>query len=255
MMEVQSPPPVEVGRPMRIFITGGVRRLGLHIACAFAERGAVLGLNYNHATEREVDTAQSECLKRGAKQVFLLKGDITKEAEEIVEKFAEMAGGIDIVINNAGAMPKRQSLNNLTLKQFQETLNLNLAAPLAITKSAILYMPESGGAIINLASLGGTQIWKERIDYNVSKSALITLTEALARELAPRHITVNAVAPGAIRVENETAERMGIAEEKIPLGHYGTPEDIVRAVLYFAYDAPYVTGQTLIVDGGRSVIG
>jgi 3-oxoacyl-[acyl-carrier protein] reductase len=246
--------PTEVGRYTNILITGGVRRLGLHIAYGFAERGAVLGLNYHQATEREADSAQSECLKRGAKQVFLVKGDITKEAEEVVGRFAKLAGGIDVVVNNAGIFPKRQSLADLTIKQFQETLNLNLAAPLAIVKAAVPHMPESGGAIINLASLGGVQIWKERIDYNVSKSALITLTEALARELAPKKITVNAVAPGAIRVEDESAERMGIAEEKIPLGHYGSPADIIRAVLFFAYDATYVTGQTLIIDGGRSLI-
>ena len=238
----------------RILITGGVRRLGLHIAYGFAERGAVLGLNYYQASEDEADRAQSECMKRGAKQVFLIKGDVTREAEHIVARFAKLAGGIDVVVNNAGIFPKRQPLADLTMRQFQDTLSLNLAAPLAISKAAVSHMPESGGAIVNLASLGGVQIWKERIDYNVSKSALITLTEALARELAPKRITVNAVAPGAIRVEDEAPKRMGITEEKIPAGRYGTPEDIARAVLYFAYDAPYVTGQTLIVDGGRSLV-
>jgi NAD(P)-dependent dehydrogenase (short-subunit alcohol dehydrogenase family) len=246
--------PTKVGR--YTLITGGVRRLGLHIAYGFAERGAVLGLNYHHASEREADHAQGECLKRGAKQVFLIKGDVTKEAETIVGRFAKLAGGIDIVVNNAGVFPKRQKLADLTSKQFQETLALNLMAPFAVAKSAAQHLPE-GGAIINLASLGGIQIWKERIDYNVSKSALITLTEALARELAPRKITVNAVAPGAILVgaaEGTHHAEMGIAEEKIPLGRYGSPNDIVRAVLYFAYDAPYVTGQCLVVDGGRSVV-
>ncbi|HWF44812.1 MAG TPA: SDR family oxidoreductase [Candidatus Kapabacteria bacterium] len=249
----------------RTLITGGVRRLGLHIAYGFAERHAILGLNYLHATEREADHAQSECLKRGATQVFLIKGDVTKEAEAIVGRFAKLAGGIDVVVSNAGVFPKRHSLNDLTLKQFEETLSLNLLAPFAISKASASHMM-NGGAIINLASLGGMQIWKERIDYNVSKSALITLTKALARELAPKNITVNAVAPGAIQVDSPEGAavgahhtdlhhaELGIAEEKIPLGRYGTPENIVRAVLYFAYDAPYVTGQTLVVDGGRSVI-
>jgi NAD(P)-dependent dehydrogenase (short-subunit alcohol dehydrogenase family) len=237
----------------RVLITGGVHRLGLHIAFGFAERGAVLGLNYHHASEREADHAQSECLKHGAKQVFLIKGDVTKEAESIVGRFAKLAGGIDVVVNNAGVFPKRQTLDDLTMKQFQETLALNLEGPFAIAKAAASHILE-GGAIVNLASLGGVQIWKERIDYNVSKSALITLTKALARELAEKKITVNAVAPGAIRVDDESAERMGITEERIPLGRYGNANDIVRAVLYFAFDAPYVTGQCLVVDGGRSVV-
>lgn len=243
----------------RVLITGGVRRLGLHIAYGFSERGALLGLNYHHASEREADRAQSECLKRGAKQVFLIKGDITNEAEAIAARFAKLASVIDVVVNNAGVFPKQSSLSQLSVKQFQETLAINLMAPFAIAKAAHAHMTD-GGAIINIASLGGIQIWKERIDYNVSKSALITLTEALARDLAPNRITVNAVAPGAIRVGGgdlatpSEAERMGIAEDKIPLGRYGSPEDIVKAVLYFAYDAPYVTGQCLVVDGGRLVI-
>ncbi len=237
-----------------VLITGGVRRLGLHIAYGFAERHAVLGLNYHRASEREADHAQSECLKRGAKQVFLIKGDVTKEADAIVGRFAKLASGIDVVVNNAGVFPQRQSLEELRMKQFEETLALNLLAPFEISKAASKYMSE-GGAIINLASLGGVEIWKERIDYNVSKSALITLTKALARELAPKKITVNAVAPGAIQVDAGVGghHAMGIAEEKIPFGHYGSADDIVRAVLYFAYDAPYVTGQCLVVDGGRSV--
>ena len=245
--------PTEAGRyaaTARVLITGGVRRLGLRIAYGFAERHAVLGLNYHHSSEREADHAQSECLKRGAKQVFLIKGDVTKEADALVGRFAKLAGGIEIVVNNSGVFPKRESLAELTLKQFQETLALNLLAPFAISKAAIEHMSE-GGSIINLASLGGLQIWKERIDYNVSKSALITLTKALARELAPKKIRVNAVAPGAIQVENE---EMGIAEEKIPLGHYGNADDIVRALLYLAYDAPYVTGECLVVDGGKSIL-
>ncbi len=212
----------------------------------------MLGLNYHHASDREADHAQSECLKRGAKQVFLIKGDVTKEVDAVVGRFAKLADGIDVVVNNAGVFPKRASLHDLTIKQFRQTLDLNLLASFEISKAASEFM-KHGGVVVNLASLGGLQIWKERIDYNVSKSALITLTKALARELAPQKITVNAIAPGAIQVDNETSERMGIAEEKIPLGHYGSPEDIVRAVLYFAYDAPYVTGQCLAVDGGRTV--
>lgn len=232
-----------------VLITGGVRRLGLHIAYGFAERHAVLGLNYHHASDREADQAQSECLKRGAKQVFLLKGDVTKEADAIVGRFAKLAGSIEVVVNNAGVFPKRQSLEELRIQQFEETLVLNLLAPFEVSKRAVEFMKE-GGAIVNLASLGGVQIWKERIDYNVSKSALITLTKALARELASKKITVNAIGPGAIRVADEA---LGIAEDKIPLGHYGNAEDVVRAVLFFAYDAPYVTGQCLLVDGGKGI--
>jgi NAD(P)-dependent dehydrogenase (short-subunit alcohol dehydrogenase family) len=239
----------------RVLITGGVRRLGLHIAYAFAARGAALGLNYHGASDEEAQAAKQECERLGAKTVVLLPGDITHEAAKIVNAFAQAARGIDVLVNNAGVMPARKSLEHLEIAEFESALALNLVAPLAASKAAVEHMSENGGAIVNFASLGGVQIWKERIPYNVSKSALITLTKALARELAPRKITVNAVAPGAIQVDPEDGAHMGIAADKIPMGIYGNPSDIARAVLFFAYDAPYVTGQTLVVDGGRSVVG
>lgn len=238
----------------RVLITGGVHRLGLHIAYAFAARGAVLGLNFHNATEADAQAAAKECERLGAASALLLPGDITREAAEIVDRFASEAGGIDVLVNNAGVMPSRRTLDDLAIAEFESALALNLVAPLAMSQAAVRHMPGSGGAIVNLASLGGVQIWKERTAYNVSKSALITLTKALARELAPRRITVNAVAPGAIQVDTEDTKRMGIAADKIPMGIYGDPADIARAVLFFAYDAPYVTGQTLVVDGGRSLV-
>jgi NAD(P)-dependent dehydrogenase (short-subunit alcohol dehydrogenase family) len=238
----------------RVLVTGGVHRLGLHIAYAFAERGAILGLNYFLASEEDANKAKSECLSRGAKAVHLIKGDVTHSAQQIVSEFLQLAGGIDILVNNAGVMPKRRSLAELTREQLTTTLDLNLIAPFEMSKAAAASM-QKGSAIVNIASLGGLQIWKERIDYNVSKSALITLTKALARDLAEQGITVNAVAPGAIQVDDETSERMGIAPGKIPMGQYGAPVDIAKAVLYFAYNAPYVTGQTIAIDGGRSVVG
>jgi len=238
----------------RVLITGGVRRLGLHIALAFSARNATIGLNYHSSSEKDAQAVRDECFALGAREVYLIKGDVTREAAEITEQFLSSANGIDILVNNAGVFPPRRSIAELEKNALQQTLDLNLLAPFEMSRLVLSHM-DSGSAIINLASLGGVQIWKERIDYNISKSALITLTEVLARELAPKGITVNAVAPGAIQVENETVERMGVAPSKIPLQRYGKPEDIAKAVLFFAYDAPYVTGQTLIVDGGRSVIG
>lgn len=237
----------------RVVITGGVRRLGLAIALGFAERGASLLLIYHSASGEEVAAAAELCTQVGAAEVHTLQVDITLNPGEILAKLPKQWNGIDVLVNNAGVMPKRKTLSELSVENFEATLELNLLAPFTVSKSLAGSLSE-GGAIINIASLGGLQIWKERIDYNVSKSALITLTRALARELASRRITVNAIAPGAISLENETTERMGIAAEKIPFGQYGTGGNIAKAVLFFAYDAPYVTGQTLAVDGGRTLL-
>lgn len=236
----------------KVLITGGVRRMGLAIAHAFSERGAIVGLNYFHATEKEAEAAQDVCLRRGAKQVLLIKGDITKEATTVLGHFLKQAKGIDVLVNNAGILPPQRSLEELSLKDFQRTLDLNLLAPFVLAQAAAQEM-KPGSAIINIASLGAFEIWKSRIDYHVSKAGLVTLTKALARELGARKISVNAIAPGAIAADEEQEERIGTLKAKIPFGDYGTPEDIAKAVLFFAYDASYTTGQTLIVDGGRSV--
>lgn len=235
-----------------VLITGGVKRMGLHIAFAFSERGATLGLNYASSSKKDAEAAQEECLRRGAKQVFLIKGNVVTDGAAIVGRFVKLAGSIDVLVNNAGVFPPQTPLHDLTLHQFQSTLDLNLLAPFVLAKAAAPQLP-SGGAIINIASLGAFEIWKSRIDYHVSKSGLVTLTKALARELAPNGITVNAIAPGAIAADPEQASIIGTPEEKIPMGHYGSPDDIAKAAIFFAYDASYVTGQVLVVDGGRSV--
>lgn len=236
----------------KILITGGVRRMGLAIAYALSERGAVLGLNYFHASKKEAEAAQEECLRRGAKQVLLIKGDITKEATIVLGHFVKQTKGIDVLVNNSGVLPPQRALEELSLKQFQQTLDLNLLAPFVLAQAAAKEM-KPGGAIVNIASLGAYEIWKSRIDYHVSKAGLVTLTRALARELGSRKISVNAIAPGAIAADDEQARSIGMPEEKIPFGSYGTPDDIAKAVVFFAFDSSYITGQTLIVDGGRSV--
>ncbi len=237
----------------RVLITGGVHRLGGGIALELAEKGVVLGLNYYRTPADEAKAFAERCLQAGAEAAHLLQGDVRSEADAIVERFVKLAGGIDVLINNSGVLPARRKLDNLEPNDLREALELNLVAPFAMVRAAAKQM-NSGSAIVNLASLGGVQIWKERIDYNVSKSALITLTKTLARELAEQCITVNAVAPGAIQLEDESEERMGIARERIPMKRYGTVHDIARVVQFLAFDAPYITGQTIIVDGGRSVM-
>jgi NAD(P)-dependent dehydrogenase (short-subunit alcohol dehydrogenase family) len=234
----------------RILITGGVRRLGLAMALAFAERGARLALNYFHTQQEEAEQARQDVLAAGASQVDLIQGDLRYEAVQIVEQAVGALGGLEVLINNAGIFPPRRKFSGLPIHTFERTLGLNLLAPFQVTQAALPHLG-SGSSVINLASLGGIQIWKERIDYNVSKSALITLTKALARDLADDGIRVNAIAPGAIQVDED--EQMGVPAERIPLGHYGAASDIAKAAVYLAFDAPYVTGQVIVVDGGRSL--
>ena len=237
--------------PRRVLITGGARRLGKHIALAMSAKHAVIGINFHNTPTELVERTEQECFALGATEVYLLEGDITKEATEIVRNFSDVAGGLDILINNAGVLPPQRKLEELSLEAFRATLELNLLAPFATARAASGLM-QPGTAIVNIASLGGMQIWKERIDYNVSKSALITLTKALARELAPKGISVNAVAPGAILVGDDEGTT-SVPLSRIPMERYGSPEDIAKAVLYLAFDAPYVTGETIVVDGGRAL--
>ena len=119
-----------------VLITGGVKRMGLHIAYAFSERGATLGLNYFHSSKSDAEAAQEECLRRGAKQVFLIKGSIVKEGGAIVGRFLHEAGGIDVLVNNSGVFPPQRTLKELTLAEMQSTLDLNLLAPFVLAKAA-----------------------------------------------------------------------------------------------------------------------
>ncbi|MGO9641261.1 MAG: SDR family NAD(P)-dependent oxidoreductase [Candidatus Acidiferrales bacterium] len=232
-------------------VTGAARRIGRGIALRLASEGADVAITY-HRSKGEADSLVGEIAALGRKATAL-RADVTSVADlrAAVESAAAFRGRLDILVNNAG-MFSSTSVGELTEEQWDTMLATNVKSQFFAAQAAAPHLRRAGnGKIINLASLGGLLAWPRYLHYCVSKAGVIMLTRCLARALAPE-ITVNADAPGTISFPGDAP---GIAEDFIrraPLGRTGESEDIAGAVAYLA-QAHFVTGQVLVVDGGRSL--
>ena len=230
-------------------VTGAGRRVGRAVALALAARGMRVAVHY-HASEAEAaDTVrQAEALGTEARS---LRADLRQpeSAEQLVRDVVAQFGTLDVLINSAAIM-LRTPLDEVTVEEWDETFSLNLRAPFFCARAAARVMRERGGVIVNIADLAGLETWPAYIPHGISKAGVIHMTRSLARALAPS-VRVNAVAPGAVLLPESwsaaDAERLA---GTTPLRRLGSPEDVAQAVSYLV-DADYVTGETLIVDGGR----
>jgi len=245
-------------------ITGASRGLGRAIAQALADEGARLSICARGA--EALHQAAHE-LEAGGHQVLAEPIDVTDPAhiERWVKRTRERFGAIDILVNNAGGA-KPGALDQLTASAWLESFNLNFFGPVALSRLCAAEMEKAGGgAIINISSIYGREAGGP-LTYNASKAALISFTKMLARELAPKGIRVNSVAPGSIIYpggtwerrfkENPAFERDFISHE-FPAGRLGRPEEVGYAVAMLASPrASWITGVCLPVDGaqGRSLI-
>nr|MDA3843275.1 SDR family oxidoreductase [Candidatus Kapabacteria bacterium] len=174
------------------------------------------------------------------------------ETKRAYDKAVNAVAVPDVLINNAGIFPGRASLEELTPELWNSTFDINLRAAYYLSK-IFSDKAESGSSIVNIASLGAEKIWDRRIAYNVSKSALVQLTKAMARDLAPR-IRVNSVSPGSILIhEKDSAQRSDIRTDRIPMQRQGRISDIFETV-YFLTNASYINGVNINVDGGLHLI-
>lgn len=233
-------------------VTGAARRVGRAIALGLAGRGVRLAVHY-HASRDEADAVLREALAAGAADAFCIAADLRSPdaPERLVRDVAARFGGLDVLVNSAAVMV-RTPLPEVTIEQWDDIMALNLRAPFFCARAAAAVMGERGGAIVNIADLAGLEAWPAYIPHGISKAAIIQMTSALARSLAPR-VRVNAVAPGAVLLpESWSAEDAARLARTTPLGRIGTPGDVSQAVLYLL-DADYVTGETLVVDGGRHI--
>ncbi len=239
-----------------VFITGSGRRIGRALAFSFGNLGYRVAVHYG----RSADAARAtyDALQDMGVQATLVQADVRDRGaiREAVAQVAEYFGRLDVLVNNAGVYPAAVPLSDVTEDLWRQVIETNLYGEFFAAQAAAEFMlgqevDERGerGRIVNISSLGAWQIWRDRVAYNVSKAGVVQLTRALARSLAPS-IAVNSVAPGAIEIPEEPAAGAMIAAERIPMRRYGTTEDIFNAVRFFAESSTYVTGQTLIVDGG-----
>jgi pteridine reductase len=232
-------------------VTGAGRRVGRAIAGALARRGAHVALHY-HASEAGARAAAAEVEACGVRAA-LLRADLASAAEAaaLAGRAREALGGLDIVVSGAAVMERRR-LADVTPADWDRAMDLNVRGTFFVAQGAAAAMGEAGGAIVNLADVAGFERWRDYPVHCLSKAGVIAMTELLAKLLAPR-VRVNAVAPGAVLLPDDwSAEAARRLADTTPLRRLGTPEDVSRAVL-FLLENDFVTGETLVVDGGRRV--
>ena len=241
-----------------VLITAGAQGIGKAITEHFIASGANVAIHYFSSKTIALElkeTAHSKNLK-----AEIIKADLTdeNEAKIMVEKANEALNGIDILINNAGSLIARKSLGEIELDYWNKVMDVNLSSMLFVSRTALPYMSKNKhGSIVNLASLAGRKGGHAgSLAYSTSKGAILTFTRALATELGPQGIRVNAVAPGLIlgtsfHNTHTTKESANKTIAEIPLRQAGDAHDVARAVVYLAseYDG-FITGATLDINGG-----
>ena len=238
-------------------VTGAGRGIGREIALTLAGYGADVIVNYNGSKEKaEEVTAQIEAMGRKAKAVQCSVADFEACGQMITDALAEF-GHIDILVNNAG-ITKDNLVMKMTEADFDAVIDTNLKGTFHTIKHMYRsFLKQKAGRIINLSSVSGVLGNAGQANYAASKAGVIGLTKTMARELASRNITVNAVAPGFIDTDMTQAMSEHAKEatlEQIPLKRMGQPEDIAETVAFLASDkAAYITGQVISVDGGMAI--
>jgi pteridine reductase len=243
--------PILTDAPVAL-VTGASQRLGARLTTALHARGMRVVVHYHHsAAAAQALCATLEAARSGS--TLQICADLTSRAapSEIIDRVRAHWGRLDLLVNNA-AVFRATPLATSALDDWDEITTINLRAPYFLCRAAAALLREQRGLIVNLADIYADRPRLEYAIYCASKAGLVGLTRALARELAP-FIRVNAVAPGAIlwTADASLEERSAILA-RTPLERLGDPSDIATAVAYLL-DAPYVTGQVLTVDGGRSI--
>ncbi|MFA5119328.1 MAG: 3-oxoacyl-[acyl-carrier-protein] reductase [Candidatus Omnitrophota bacterium] len=240
-----------------VLITGGARGIGRSIALLFAKEGAHIAVGDVNVQEAQATAQEIAGMGRKSEALLLDVTDYAK-VEEAINKILDKFGRIDILVNNAG-ITKDNLLLRMSQGEWDAVINVNLKGTFNCTKAVSRPMiKQRAGKIVNIASIIGVIGNAGQANYSASKAGIIALTKTTARELASRNITANAVAPGFIQTEM-TAKLPQELKDKmladIPLGKLGSPDDVANACLFLASgEADYITGQTLIVDGGMVMV-
>jgi pteridine reductase len=235
-----------------VLVTGSARRIGAAIAEAFHRGGARVAIHYrSSAREAEELARRLDAARPGSARSY--RADLADAAslDALPAAVARDFGRLDVLVNNASTFYPTP-VGTITHDQFDDLVGSNLRAPLFLAQAAAPELAKRAGLVLNIADIHGLRPLSRHAVYCAAKAALIMLTRSLARELGPA-IRVNAIAPGPVLWPEDgvdQAQRRRIVE-RTALKRTGSPEDIAKAALFFACDAPFVTGEVLAVDGGR----
>jgi pteridine reductase len=239
-----------------VLITGGAKRVGAAICRRLHAAGAKLMLHYR-ASAGEARLLQAELNRVRADSVALIQADLLDLAKlpSLVDQTVMRFGRLDALVNNASSF-FTTPMGEIQPAQWDDLMGTNVRAPLFLSQAAAAALKKTQGAIVNISDIHAERPLRNYVVYSVAKAALTGLTRSLARELAP-DVRVNAIAPGPILWPDDDDQFDEVSRQRIishtPLRREGTPDDIARAVHFLIADAPYVTGETINVDGGRHI--
>jgi pteridine reductase len=240
-----------------VLITGGARRVGAAVTRRLHGAGAKLVVHYR-SSATEAHALKQALTAQRPDSVALVQGDLLKPANlaSLVKDAVKIFGRLDALVNNASSFYPT-ALGEITEKSWDDLVGTNLKAPLFLSQAAARELKKTHGAIVNIIDIHAEFPMKNYIVYNIAKGGLVALTRSLARELGPE-VRVNGVAPGTILWPDDENWRDEVARQRImnqtAMKRIGEPDDIAKAVEFFLTDSPYITGQVLAVDGGRSVM-
>jgi dihydroanticapsin dehydrogenase len=237
-------------------VTGGSRGIGFATAKIFVENGAKVVITAKDSKRLEKATSQL-ANTIGIAADIRNENDVKKVVEQTIKKF----GKLDILINNAGIFPKIKQLHEINESEWNEVLDVNLTGQFRFTKEAIPYLRKTAGSVINISSDAGLKAYQgfNADAYSASKAGIIILTKCWALEYAKDKIRVNCICPGVVDTDMtkpflKTQKDREFMDNEHPIGRIGKPEEVAKAILYFASDdAAWTTGAILAVDGGESI--
>lgn len=242
----------------RVVVTGGGQGLGLAIVRRLIDEGCSVAIHYHTSRAGAEEIVAEATTKNLTAKAF--QADLTEEqsVQSFAQSAADFLGGIDILINNAGDLVARRSLDELDIEFWNRVMSINLTSMMLVTRECVPHLSKNpASSIVNLASLAGRKGGHAgSICYSTAKGATLTWTRSLATELAPRGIRVNAVAPGLIlgtrfHQTHTTKESADQTVSGIPIGRAGDPDDVARPVVFLASEFDgFITGATLDINGG-----
>lgn len=235
----------------RALVTGGARRVGAAMVSALAASGVDVAIHYGGSAD-DAQALAAACRDRGVNAVAL-QADLAQPgaAEALAAEAEDALGGVDILINSASTW-ESAPFDQVDRAMWDRTMAVNLTAPMFLSQALGARMAERGfGRIVNISDVAGLRPWPHRAPHSVSKAGLVMLTRILSQAYAP-HVLVNAIVPGPVLMPDDSGPQVeaNVAAETV-LGRVGTPGDVVDAMLYLV-SAEYVTGQSLVVDGGQA---